>query len=382
MSPRRTRPRILRITGAAALVFAAGCVEVDGSGPENSVRLAGLGLPPSNETARFPSAMVFREIAQAVTPAVVNVTGISHEGRRWHLLERGRPGEPFLEGFFRGFWGFPAPAPIHPQPTVGSGFIVHEAGYILTNHHVVEATSDLRVRLSDRRELAASIVATDSSADLALIRVAGDSTLPTVILGQSSSLEQGEWAIAVGNPLGLDRTVTVGVISGLGRRPKGLPFDEGFIQTDASINFGNSGGPLLNARGEVVGINTAIIPVGWGIGFAVPVDRARRFAERAIRADLSGESGWLGVRLDRLDSKASGVGLAGVIEDSPAERAGLKTGDRILALDGVSVDHPLDLSRRIRRKPPTREVRLFVRQEGKDQELNLRLALPPQVKIP
>jgi len=170
---------------------------------------------------------------------------------------------------------------VFKQESLGSGFLIHRSGYILTNDHVVSDADEITVQLFDMREFDAKVVGSDPKADLALLRISTEEDLPTSPMGDSSSLEVGEWAIAVGNPFGLDRTVTVGVISATGRH--GLYKEVGFIQTDASIHYGNSGGPLLNVRGEVIGINTAVMSSGQGIGFAVPINRAKQFAGPLIK---------------------------------------------------------------------------------------------------
>src|SRR4029450_5995232 len=221
----------------------------------------------------------FVSVADRVMPSVVNVSV---------KPKKGAPGEsgqtPESEQRFREFFGpelyerfFKRRSPREETRAAGSGVIVDARGYILTNAHVVENAADIEVRLSDDRKFAAKLVGRDPKTDLAIVRIEpGPSKLPVAELGDSDSLRIGQWAIAVGNPFGLDRTVTVGIISATGRRGMGGGAHESFIQTAAPINPGTSGGPLVNLDGRVVGINTAIVSVGQGIGFAIPANEARR----------------------------------------------------------------------------------------------------------
>ena len=216
---------------------------------------------------------VFVEVAKAVTPAVVHVSAIQRVKNEWHPLHSGS-GKSFVRRLIERLWGIKSEKTFKRQ-SVGSGFLVDPRGYILTNAHVVTDAEEITVHLADARTYRAHLVGEDPQADLALIRISAGEELPVPVLGDSESLEAGEWAIAVGSPLGLERSVTVGVISATGRH--GLYSEVGFIQTDASINYGNSGGPLLNVLGEVIGINTAVMSAGQGIGFAVPINRAKPF---------------------------------------------------------------------------------------------------------
>lgn len=214
----------------------------------------------------------FIRVAKEVTPAVVNISTI-------HFVRH--PDRPRSEqgggvqGFFKDLFNN-APSRQFKEKNLGSGFIISKEGFILTNHHVISEAVQITVRLSDHREFIGEIIAKDEARDLALIKIPASDDFPVAELGDSDRIEVGNWAIAIGNPFGLDRTVTVGIISATGRNHLGLPEQGAFLQTDASINFGNSGGPLLNVAGKVIGINTAIVASGQGIGFAIPIDAVKK----------------------------------------------------------------------------------------------------------
>ncbi len=223
----------------------------------------------------------FIRVAKQVTPAVVNISSV-HFVR--HPDRFGDKDQGALKGFFKNLFKNPL-QPKFRQKSLGSGFIFSKEGFIITNQHVIADADKITVRLSDRREFIGQIVAQDENYDLAVIKIPASDDLPVARLGDSGRTEIGEWAIAIGNPFGLDRTVTVGVISATGRSDLGLTDNEAFFQTDASINVGNSGGPLLNASGEVIGINTAIISTGQGIGFAIPINTAKAIIRKWIAAE-------------------------------------------------------------------------------------------------
>ncbi len=305
-------------------------------------------VPPPAADGRSPFVSVAKKVAPAVvnirSKKLVDVPGAQHFG-------------PF-DDFFRDFFGEQprqqAPRQQRVQEGQGSGFIIDRAGLILTNNHVVAGGGELTVTLSDKRELTAEVIGTDPRTDVAVIRLqslkGGLSEAEVAPLGNSDDMEVGDYAIAIGNPFGLERTVTQGIISYKGR--SGLPIGGGgpmyqdFIQTDAAINYGNSGGPLVNIRGEVIGINTAINPAGQGIGFAIPINMARRVADQLIDKGKV-VRGYLGVVPQEVTRElAEGLGLkggaAGVIvatvqEETPASRAGLEQGDVIVRFDGKPV---------------------------------------------
>src|SRR5262249_13390358 len=253
------------------------------------------------------------------------------------------------EQLFRRFFGDDTPKRPQFRPSSGSGFIIDTQGHVLTNNHVVRDADQITVTLNDKRQFKAKVVGTDPETDVAVVKIdAGD--LPTLPLGDSDDLRVGDWAIAIGNPLGeLRGSVTVGVISAQGRSNLnifgGTPGFQDFIQTDASINFGNSGGPLCNIRGEAIGINTAINPSGQGIGFAIPINLPNAVADQLV-AHGSVKGAQMGVMLAELTPDiAEGFGLdtqdgvliSNVMKDSPAEKAGLKRNDVIVEFDGKPV---------------------------------------------
>jgi len=237
----------------------------------------------------------------------------------------------------------------------GSGLIVDSDGHIVTNNHVIGDASEIEVRFSDKTKLIAHVIGKDPDTDLALLKVTADRPLPSARFGDSSGVKVGQWVLAVGNPFGLDRTVTLGVVSGIGRENINLSRYENFIQTDASINPGNSGGPLFNLRGEVIGINTAIINFAQGIGFAIPSNMARQVIEQLL-AKGKVVRGWLGVGIQPLTAELAkkfgvpegeGVLVNEVFEKDPAAAAGIQPGDVIVRIDGAVVDSPNKLSRLI-----------------------------------
>ncbi len=281
---------------------------------------------------------VITELAEKAKPSVVNLFPLSSPGR-----SRDVPGERLPN-----------------SPGSGSGVIVDADGHIVTNNHVIGDASEVEVRLSDKTKLIAQVIGKDPDTDLALLKVTTDRPLPAVRFGDSNTVRVGQWVLAVGNPFGLDRTVTLGVVSGIGRENINLSRYENFIQTDASINPGNSGGPLFNLRGEVIGINTAIINFAQGIGFAIPSNMAKQVIQQ-LQAKGKVVRGWLGVGIQPLTAelaKKFGVGegegvlVNEVFDKDPAAEAGIKPGDIITKIDGSIVDTPNRLSRLIATLPP------------------------------
>jgi len=326
-------------------------------------------------TAQTPAWV---EIAKAVKPAVVNITTkVTAEpaGR----MPRGMP-EEFREFFKR----FGAPQDRHPMTGRGSGFIINSEGYILTNNHLVDEASEVQVTLSDGREFTAKVVGKDPKTDLALIKIGDGGQLPVIPLGDSGRLQVGEPVMAIGNPFGLEQTVTTGIVSATGRVIGGGPYDD-FIQTDASINPGNSGGPLVNAKGEAIGINSAIFSRtggSIGIGFAVPTNMAK-FVVAQLAEHGRVVRGWLGVTIQPLTADlAKTFGLSGldgavvssVKGDSPAARAGVRAGDVVVEFDGHKVGRTSDLSRIVAATPIGKTVTMKVLRDGKPVTLSPRIS--------
>ena len=325
---------------------------------------------------------IFVEIAKKQNPAVVNVSAktkpkpVTRQFRPPSPREKGAP-DPFKDFYDRFFGQRPDQ---RPRGGTGSGFIIDPEGFILTNFHVVEGAEEITVTLEDDKEYTAELIGTDSKTDIALIKISrengGEKPFPFLKLGNSENLEVGEWVIAIGNPFGLSHTVTVGVVSALSRNIGAGPYDE-FIQTDASINPGNSGGPLMNIKGDVIGINTAIISGNSGgnvgIGFAIPINIAK-----GILKDLKEKGnvtrGWLGVMIQKItpdlaksfglkDSKGALVG--DVIPDGPAFKAGIKRGDVIVRFDKQPVDEMEVLPKIVARTVPGRAVKVEIVRDGK-----------------
>jgi serine protease Do len=330
-----------------------------------------LFAPGSVASAQTPD---FVALASKLKPSVVNISTskkLAAESPNRH--GRGEPRDLFEE-FFRRF------APDQPQrprreSALGSGFIISADGYILTNDHVVNGADEVAVRLSDGRSFEATIRGADEKLDLALLKIdLGDAgeKLPVAELGDSETLRVGEWVMAIGNPFGLEQTVTVGIVSAKGRVIGAGPYDD-FIQTDASINPGNSGGPLFNTRGQVVGINTAIVRGGQGIGFALPINAARATIAQ-LRETGEVVRGWLGVSIQKISAelaesfgldRARGALVAAVVEGSPAAAAKIRRGDIILEFNGRQVDEMNDLPRMVAATPVGKTVEVALFRDGK-----------------
>jgi len=293
----------------------------------------------------------FSDLTDRVKPAVVNIsTTKTFKGKSMgNPFGRSPFNEYFGDDFFNRFFG-DVPQRDFKQRSLGSGFIISNDGYIFTNNHVVENTDKILVKISDGKEYEAKIIGTDTKTDIALIKIKPDNSLPTVEIGDSDAARVGEWVIAIGNPFGLEQTVTAGIISAKGRVIGAGAYDN-FIQTDASINPGNSGGPLFNMQGKVIGINTAIVAQGQGIGFAIPINMAKN-----ILADLKTKGkvtrGWLGISIQDISEdiaknmnykNKNGVLVSDVFKDDPADKAGIKVGDIITEINGKSIKDTHDL---------------------------------------
>ncbi len=323
-------------------------------------------------------------ILERVTPGVVNIAVRGHVP--------GRPNPLFDDPFFRRFFNLPGRPPAREFQAAGSGVIVDaENGYVLTNNHVVEKAEEITVTLRDGRRLEAKVVGTDPETDIAVIRIPAEN-LTALPMGDSDNLKVGDFVIAVGNPFGLGQTVTSGIISALGRTGLGIEGYEDFIQTDASINPGNSGGALVDLRGELIGINTAIVgPSGGnvGIGFAIPVNMARAIMEQLIE---HGEvrRGLLGINVQDLTPDIaqalgakvqSGAVVAQVHPGSAAEKAGLRTGDVIVAINGDAVRSAAELRNRVGLSRAGETVRLDVLRHGRRFSVSVKLAERREAKV-
>ncbi|HEY6873621.1 MAG TPA: DegQ family serine endoprotease [Geobacteraceae bacterium] len=317
----------------------------------------------------------FSNVVKAVNPSVVNISTVSKKKLVQPFFEL----SPFFDDFFGGRQQMPR---YRRESSLGSGFIINKEGYILTNDHVVKDAESIRVKLSNEKVYDGKVIGEDSKTDLAVIKINVSEDLPTAVLGDSDKLQVGQWAIAIGNPFGLDRTVTVGVISATGRANMGIEAYEDFIQTDASINPGNSGGPLLNIYGEVIGINTAIVAAGQGIGFAIPINMAKQVVGQLIKKG-SVTRGWLGVSIQPVTDeiarsfglqKAAGALVSDIMSGSPAEKAGFKQGDVITRFAGKEIRDPRQLQMIVADIPVGRKVEVELFRDGKPLKLTVTLA--------
>ncbi|MFQ5830086.1 MAG: DegQ family serine endoprotease [Candidatus Methylomirabilia bacterium] len=318
------------------------------------------------------------ELAKGLKPAVVNISTKRVQEGMPQVQSPFGPDDPF-EQFFQQFFG---DQPRRMVRSLGSGFTINPKGYIVTNNHVVDGATEIHVKLSDGRELPAKVVGRDSKTDLALLKIEA-SNLPVIPLGDSSELQVGEPVMAIGNPFGLEQTVTTGIVSATGRVIGEGPYDD-FIQTDASINPGNSGGPLINTRGQAIGINTAIFSQSGGsvgIGFSIPIDLAK-----SVLVQLAGRGrvvrGWLGVTIQPLTPALansfnlpdpSGALVSSVVDGSPAMDARVKPGDVITAYNGRKLSRSEDLPRAVAETPVGQEVPLTVVRKGKRLTLTAKI---------
>ncbi len=337
----------------------------------------------AQEKAATPTGQVelstFANLAEKLSPAVVHIAVTRKDTRRSQL---GSGGWPFF---------FMDPGTPQFSEGLGTGFIINADGDILTNHHVVEGAVEIRIKLVDEREFPAKVVGSDPKTDLALVHISAGEKLPSAPLGDSDSLRIGEWVVAIGNPFGLDHTVTAGIVSAKGRKevaPGGRSMYSNFIQTDASINPGNSGGPLINMRGEVVGINAAINAAGQGIGFAIPVNMAKALLPQLAKGKV--ERSFLGVFTQPVTKDIAmamglksqkGALIADVIVDSPAAKAGLMAGDVVTRFDGKPVDDASDLSWLAAVSSAGKEVEVELLRDGKETKIKVVPAAHPEDRV-
>lgn len=321
------------------------------------------------------------EAAERIGPAVVRIDAATKVANQVP--------EAFKNPLFRRFFGDNLPQPEERvKRGTGSGFILSADGRIVTNAHVVSGTDTVKVTLNDGREFEGKVQGVDPLTDVAVVKI-NAKELPQVALGRSDNIVPGQWAIAIGNPLGLDNTVTVGIISATGRSSSqvGIPDKRvRFIQTDAAINPGNSGGPLLNDRGEVIGINTAIRADAQGLGFAIPIETAKRVSDQLFAKGKAAHP-YLGIQMidlnpttkaeanKQLDNKIAvdkGVGVTRVVENSPAQKAGLRAGDAILKVDGAEVNSPAEVQERVENTAIGKELEMEINRQGQVQNVKVR----------
>ena len=325
----------------------------------------------------------YADLVETVSPAVVFIEVTGKADAAGTSLPDNMP--PQMRRFFEDRM----PGDGRPMQGLGSGFIISEDGQVVTNHHVVDGADSVKVKLADGRSFEAEVVGSDPMTDIALLKITSEDALPTVDFGQSEGLRVGDEVVAVGNPFGLGGTVTSGIISALSRDIRSGPFDD-FIQTDAAINRGNSGGPLFNNAGQVIGVNTAIIsPAGGsvGIGFAVPSDLVM-----TVVADLADdgqlERGWLGVNIRPMTEEVAnvlgydaprGAVIEAVSDDSPAQAAGLTAGDIILSFGDKEVTDLRDLTRAVATTKPEETAKVTILRKGEEMTIDVTVgALKPQ----
>ncbi|HLF23039.1 MAG TPA: DegQ family serine endoprotease, partial [Burkholderiales bacterium] len=386
-----TDRRSFRVGLIAGLFLFAGVIV----GVVMSSRLSWMPAAGSAEstTARAPMVAAgpnktFVPVVKAVTPAVVNISTTRV------VKSRGGDASPLMDDpFFRQFFGeeffrrFQIPRE-RRENSLGSGVIVSSDGYIVTNNHVIAKADEIKVLMNDKREFVGKVVGTDPKTDLAVVKIDARD-LPNVPWGDSDKLEVGEYVLAVGNPFALSSTVTMGIVSAVGRANVGIADYEDFIQTDAAINPGNSGGALVNAQGELVGINTAIFSRSggsMGIGFAVPANMVHRVMDSLIKSGKV-TRGWLGVSIQDVTKDlakqfglgdANGALVSEVLADSPAASAGLKSGDVIVGFDGKPVESPAVLRNVVAQTAVGKTVKVDVLRDKKRRSFNIRIVEQPK----
>jgi serine protease Do len=356
---------------------------------------SGSFYPPYSMAAKSDTTFLppdsFSNLAESASPAVVNirtVKTIKGGGRVFRHFKKGPFGDDDpMKDFFDRFFDEDQKRDFK-QRSLGSGFIIDKDGYIVTNNHVIDNADKIVVKLNDEKEFEAQIVGRDKNTDLALIKIESNHNLPVLGFGDSDALKVGQWVVAIGNPFGLDQTVTAGIVSAKGRVIGSGPYDD-FIQTDASINPGNSGGPLLNMKGEVIGINTAIVAGGQGIGFAIPVNLAKNIIAQ-IKSTGEVTRGWLGVGIQDISEEVAeyygikeknGVLVTEVFPGDPADLAGIKPKDIILSVNGKAVDSARQLTGMIADISVGDTIQVKINRNGKTQTIDVKIAKREETKI-
>ena len=341
--------------------------------------VTGLAAAPQGPAAAQNAPESFADLAERLTPAVVNISTAQTVDRP----EMPNIPEGPFEDLFRDFFERGQPRGPRQVRSLGSGFVVSKDGYVVTNNHVIEKADEIDVNFADGTSYEAEVVGNDPKTDIAVLKIEPDGPLEFVSWGDSESARVGDWVLAIGNPFGLGGSVSAGIISARNRDINAGPYDD-FIQTDAAINRGNSGGPLFNLEGEVIGVNTAIIsPTGGsiGIGFAVPSDLASNVVDQ-LREYGETRRGWLGVKIQNVNDEIAealdlneprGALVASVTEDGPAAEAGVEPGDLIVRFDGQDVEQMRDLPRMVADTPVGETVRVVVLRKGQTQTLRVTL---------
>jgi len=354
------------------------CVSTGGC--ESKTRTEVIGFPQS-----------FADLAEKVAPAVVNISTTSKvkvPGTPFKHFFEGQEDDKQFRDFFHRFFGN-VPDREMKQQSLGSGFIIDDNGLIITNNHMIEGADEIKVKLSDGREFKAKVIGRDPKTDIALIKISSSfGRLPVLQLGDSDKMRVGDWVLAVGIPFGLEHTVTQGIISATGRVIGSGPYDN-FLQTDAPINPGNSGGPLVNLRGEVIGINTAIVSGGQGLGFAIPSSLAKSVIGQ-LKEKGKVVRGWIGVSIQTVTpdlansfglSEAKGALVGDVVAGGPADKAGIQRGDIILTYDGKKVKDANDLPRYVAETPVGKSVQVTLIRNGKEERRTIKVEEMTEEKV-
>lgn len=377
------KPRFNRLAvGVLIMAMAIAVIVFD-----NGIGHASAAEPPLPHKQFVQSELTtsFADVFEKVNPAVVTITVSKSAAVEPAVGFQHGPGmmqPPGLDDFFGRFFNFPMP-PQNSEPVaaLGSGFFIDADGYIVTNNHVIEDAEDISVVLADGSRLDAELVGRDPKTDLALIKVSAEKPFPALRFGNSDETRVGDWVLAIGNPFGLGGTATAGIVSARGRDIRSGPYDD-YLQIDAPINSGNSGGPIVNADGDVIGVNTAIYsPNGGnvGIGFAIPASQAKEIVED-LKVNRVVHRGWLGVQIQRLDEDlaqslgletAEGALVADVTDDSPADKAGVTVGDVITRFGSRDIDSPKTLSLAVADQDPGSTARMHIWRNGRDKTLRV-----------
>lgn len=348
--------------------------------------------PSKSPLIRNGNLPSFADLVEVLKPSVVNISTTSVVKQRGFFQQApkspyGGQKDPF-EDFFKKFFGGNNPQlKEFKRKGLGSGFIISQDGYVVTNNHVIERAEDIKVILEDGTEFKAEVIGKDAKTDLAVLKIEAEYDFSAVEIGNSEQLRIGDWVMAIGNPFGLGYTVTSGIISAKGRS-LGLGAYDDFIQTDAPLNPGNSGGPLFNLNGEVIGVNTAISARGQGIGFAIPINLASNVINQ-LKDSGKVVRGWLGVIIQEITPElAEGMGLEGtngaliadVSPDSPADKAGLESGDVVIKFNNQPIEEFADLTRFVGAAKPDSDVNLTIIRDGKEKVLNVHLGELKDIK--
>jgi Do/DeqQ family serine protease len=368
------------VTVAVAVLFVVSTFRPEWLPSRAAPPLAVVQQPPAGAAPASPHTGSYQEAVRRAMPSVVNI---------FTSKEIREPTHPLLnDPVFRRFFGDQIPEEAQRASSLGSGVIVSSSGYVLTNHHVVEAADEIEVALADGKKLLAKVVGNDPETDLAVLQVDAEN-LPAITFGSSDALRVGDAVLAIGNPFGVGQTVTGGIVSALGRTGLGINTFENFIQTDAAINPGNSGGALIDAAGNLVGINTAIFSRSggsMGIGFAIPVSTAQMVLEQIVKTG-SVTRGWIGVEVQEITpalaesfklGDARGALIAGVLRGGPADKAGIKPGDVLLEVGGKPVADPASMLNLVAALAPGGSATLRLSRQGRDLDATVTVGRRPK----